>query len=194
MSKILMVTSSLKHANDYLEPYTKRLDVFLKKKNAIVDIRDASSFDERIFFSYDQVIFVFVNTLGGVPSSMLELFQKLENQPKNHQEIYSMIICDEYEPETCDSSMKIIRKWCEKEDLVFKGSFHLGSGFVIMKSMRKYGVVAQIEKFANKILKHQDVFMQFTLFTLNNFIKMGNYYWQVEMNKKKKEVKKMNQK
>lgn len=193
MSKVLIINSGLKHTDSYLEPYIKRLNVFLKKRQAVVDIRDILSFDERTFFSYDQIIFVFMNTLESIPSTMLEVFYKLETQKKDHQEVYAMIICDEYEPEKCDHSKKIIKKWCEKEGLQFKGSFHLGSGLIIMKSFRKYGAVAQIEKFATQICKHQEVNMSFTLFSLNSFIKMGNYYWQSEMNKKKKELKKMNQ-
>lgn len=187
MSKILIINSGLKHTYSYLEPYMRRLDVFLKKNHAVVDIRDINTFDERTFFSYDQIIFVFLNTLEGIPSTTLEIFQKLENQKKNYQEVYTMIVCDEYEPGKCNYSMRIVKKWCEKENLQFKGSFLLGSGLVIMKSIRKYGVVAQIEKFASKVVSHQDVNMSFTLFTLSSFIKMGNYYWKNEMNKKRKE-------
>lgn len=187
MSRVLVVNSGLKHTDIYLEPYIRRLDVFLRKNNAVVDVRDIHTFDERTFFSYDQVIFVFLNTLEGLPSTTLEIFDKLHNQEKNNQEIYAMIVCDEYEPEKCNYSKKIIKKWCEKEKLIFKGSFHLGSGLVIMKSIRKYGVVAQIEKFVSKIINHEDVCMQFTYFSLSSFVKMGNYYWKSEMNKKRKE-------
>lgn len=181
MSKILMVTSGLKHTQSFLEPYTRRLNSFLTRKGATVDIRTAQTFDERTFFSYDQVIFVFINTLESIPSSTLEIFEKLENQKKTNQEIYAMIVCDEYEPEKCNHSKRIIEKWCEKENLLFKGSFHLGSGLVIMKSPRRFSVVSQIEKFASKIILHQDVQMSFTLFSLNGFIRLANQYWHYEM-------------
>lgn len=193
MSKILLISSGLKHTDEFVEPYIKRICSYLHKHNVVVDVRNMKSFDERTFFSYDQVVFVFMNALDSVPSSTLELFERISLTEKNHQEIYAMIICDEFEIEKCDHSKKIIKKWCEKENLLFKGTFQLGAGLIIMKSLRKYTVTMMIEKFVDKIINHQEVFMSLTVFSLNGFIKDGNRYWRNEMKKKRKEVK-MNQK
>lgn len=192
MSKILIISSGLKHSHAFIEPYLKRLDVYLTERDATVDIRNAMTFDERTFFSYDQIIFVFMNHMDCVPSSTLEIFQKLENQKKSQQEVYAMIICDEYEPEKCDISEKIVRKWCQKENLIFKGALKLGSGLVIMKSVTKFAVSSMLLKFALKIIDHQDVSMKLTLLSLKKFLKKGNHYWFAEMKKKRKEMVKMN--
>lgn len=194
MSKVLLVSSGLKHTHEFVEPYIKRIYSYLNKKGSVVDLRDTASFDERTFFSYDQVIFVFMNALDSIPSSTLEIFERISKAETNHQEIYAMIVCDEYEPEKCDHSKKIIKKWCEKENLQFKGSFHLGAGLIIMQSLRKFTVTMMIEKFVNKIINHQDVKINLTVFSLNSFIKDGNRYWHNEMKKKRREINKMNQK
>lgn len=191
MSKILMVSSGLKHSHSYIEPYLKRLNVYLTERDATVDIRNAMTFDERTFFSYDQIIFVFMNNMDCIPSSTLEIFQKLEDQKKNNQEVYAVIICDEYEPEKCNISEKILKKWCEKENLIFKGTLKIGSGLIIMKSVSKFAVSSILLKFSSKVIEHQDVNMKFTLFSLKKFLKKGNNYWFSEMKKKRKEMLKM---
>lgn len=98
MSKILLLNSGLKHAQAFVDPFLKRLEVHLSSKENCVDVRSAENFDERTFFEYDQVVFLFSIALDSIPSSTLEIFQKLENQSKNHTEIYALIACDEYEP------------------------------------------------------------------------------------------------
>ena len=148
MAKILLISSGLKHAQDFVEPFLKRLEVYLNSKADCdcIDVRRAETFDERTFFEYDQVVFLFSTAMNSIPSSTLEIFQKLELQSKNHTEIYALIACDEYEAEKCNLSERIIQKWCQREDLKFQGSLKIGSAFFIMKSASKFVVSNYIYK------------------------------------------------
>lgn len=188
MSKILLVSSGLKHAQEFIEPFLKRLEVYLSSHdNCVIDVRNASNFDERAFFEYDQVVFLFSIALDSIPSSTLEIFEKLENQLKNKTEVYALIACDEYEPEKCNLSEKIIMKWCEKENLQFKGSLKIGSVLFIMKSASKFVVSNYIKSFASAILKHEETHSKVTMLTDKIFMKMANKYWNKEIRKKHKE-------
>jgi hypothetical protein len=190
MNKILILESGLKHSSQVLEPYLKRLHVFLSEGNQIVDIRNPLTFDERTFFSYDQVIFVFQSTLDSIPSSVLEIFERLETASKNHQEIYSIILCDEYEPEKCTISARIIKKWCDREALIYKGTLNIGASLLMMNK-RRFVVANALKKFSKKIIQHEEVKMHLTYGTLSNFMKKGNLYWEKQIKKKQKEIKKM---
>lgn len=187
MAKILLLSSGLKHAQEFVEPFLKRLEVYLSSQNHCVDVRNTMTFDERTFFEYDQVVFLFTAALDSIPSSTLEIFQKLENQPKNHTEIYALIACDEYEPEKCDLSEKILEKWCLRENLQFKGSLKIGSVFLVMKTLGRYVVANYIKNFAEAITKHQDIHSQITLLSEKIFMKKANKYWNKEIHKKQKE-------
>lgn len=186
MAKILLLSSGLKHAQEFVDPFLKRLEVYLNAQKNWVDVRNAESFDERAFFEYDQVVFLFFTALDSIPSSTLEIFEKLESQNKNNTEIYVLIGCDEYEAEKCDLSEKIIKKWCERENLVFKGSLKIGSGLFIMKSASKFVVSNYIKNFAAAILKHENVNLKVTMLTDKIFMKMANKYWNKEIHKKQK--------
>lgn len=187
MSKILLLSSGLKHAQDYVEPFLKRLEVYLSSQSECVDVRNVSSFDERTFFEYDQVVFLFTVALNSIPSSTLEIFQKLENQPKNNTEIYAIIACDEYEAEKCTLSEKILKNWCERENLQFKGSLKIGSAFFIMKSASKFVVSNNIKALASAMFKHENVHLKVSMLTDRIFMKTANKYWNKEIRKKQKQ-------
>lgn len=187
MSKILLINSGLRHAQDFVEPFLKRLEVHLTSKSDCVDVRNASTFDERTFFEYDQVVFVFSIAMNCIPSTTLEIFQKLENQPKNHTEIYALMACDEFETEKCHLSEKMIAKWCDKENLQFKGSLKIGSCLFIMKSVSRYVAASYVKDFAIAILKHQDIHSGVTMLSDKIFMKTANKYWMKEIKKKHKQ-------
>ena len=94
MSKILLLCSGLKHTSEYVQPFLKRLEVYMGSKCDCLDVRNAVTFDERTIFEYDQVIFIFTTTMNSIPSSTLEIFYKLESQVKKGTEIYAVIGCD----------------------------------------------------------------------------------------------------
>lgn len=189
MSKILLLSSGLKHAQMFVDPFLKRLEVYLSSQDNYVDIRNVQSFDERTFFEYDQVVFLFTTALNSIPSSTLEIFQKLEFQEKNHTEVYALLACDEYETEKCDLSEKVLKSWCQRERLSYKGSLKIGSALFIMKGTTKYIVSNAIKNFAQKIFNHQDVYMRVTLLSNRRFMKKANHYWSKEIKKKRKKMK-----
>ena len=80
------------------------------------------------------MILTFFNSLDCVPSSMLEIFQRLEGQMDHHPEIYALIACDEYEPEKCDLSEKVIQCWCKRENVEYQGALKIGSARFIMNT------------------------------------------------------------
>lgn len=191
MAKILLINSSLKHAQNFMKPFLQRLEVYLDGRCDCLDIRHVSSFDERTFFEYDQVVFCFFVALDSIPSSTLEIFQRLENQPKNQTEVYAMIACDEYEPEKCDISERILQQWCQREQLIFQGSLKIGSAFFIMKSLSRFVVSNEIKNFSQAILQHQKVTKKTTMITDKIFMKTANKYWNKEIQKiQKEEMKK----
>lgn len=190
MSKILLLSSGLKHAQNYADPFLERLEVYLTHQCDCVDVRNTKSFDERTFFQYDQVIFIFFTALDSIPSSTLEMFHKLEGQKKENQDIYSLIICDEFETEKCDLSEKIVKQWCQTENLNYNGSLKIGSGLFIMKTASRFIVSKYIKDFAGAIVKRNEYYSRVTLFNENVFMKKGNQYWSKEIKKKKKEKKK----
>ncbi len=65
-----------------MKPFLSRLEGYLNEHCDYLDIRYASRFDERTFFQYDQVVFSFPVALNSIPSSTLEIFERLEKQPK----------------------------------------------------------------------------------------------------------------
>lgn len=189
MAKILILCSGLKHTQTYISPFIERLEVHLSRNSDCVDIRNIMTFDERTFFEYDQVIFVFLPALDSIPSSTLEIFQKLEGQKKNNTEVYAMIACDEYETEKCDLSEKIIERWCEREHLHYKGSLKIGSVFFIMKTASRFIVSNHIKNFASAILNNEEFYSRVTVLTEKMFMKKANQYWEKEIKRKKKENK-----
>ncbi len=186
MDKVLLIFSGLENSKQYVNPFLKYLEVYLEKKNVCVDTRDLNTFDERTFFEYNQVIFVFMTTLDSVPSSMLEIFKKLESQDKSHAEVYALIACDEYESEKCDLSEKIIKNWCCRENVKYKGSLKIGSTLFIMRTVCKFIVANEIKKFVSSICKHENVSLNVTLLNESMFMKKANKYWDKEIRKEYK--------
>lgn len=187
MSKILLLCSGLRHTSHYVQPFLKRLEVYLGSKCDCLDVRNAVTFDERTFFEYDQVIFIFTTAMNTIPSSTLEIFQKLETQIKKETEIYALIGCDEYEPEKCNLSEKILEKWCEKEGLIYKGALKVGSVLFIMNGSSKYIVSNYIKNFSLSVIKHEYVHLQISMLSDKIFMKKANQYWNKEIHKKQKE-------
>ncbi len=187
MSKILLISSGLKHAQDFVDPFIKRLEVYLESKSDCVDIRTVSTFDERAFFEYDKVVFVFSTALDSIPSSTLEIFSKLEGQKSNNPLIYAMIACDEYEAEKCTLSEKIVEKWCERENFKFMGSLKIGSMLFIMKSVSKFIVSNYIKDFSDIIIKGRKTHLKVSMISEKAFMKTANKYWTKEIKKKQKE-------
>lgn len=190
MAKILLLHSSLKHAQKYMEPYLQRLEVYLLNQSDCVDVRNITTFDERTFFEYDQVVFVCFVAMDSIPSSTLEIFSKLENQPKSNTEVYALVGCDEYEPEKCNLSIKIIENWCRREKLKFQGSLKVGSALFVMKTPSKYIVSNYIKNFAGKILNHESVTLQISMLSDRLFMKKANKYWNKQIRKVHKKRKK----
>lgn len=86
LAKILLLNSGLKHTQTFMKPFLSRLEVYLDDRCDCLDVRHVSTFDERTFFQYDQVIFLFFIALDSIPSSTLEIFERLESQPKGPTE------------------------------------------------------------------------------------------------------------
>lgn len=188
MSKTLLINASLKHARDFVGPFLHHLEVYLNKQGeGVVDVRDYDTFDERTFFEYDHVVFVFMTSLNMVPSSMLGILNKLEGQTKQTR-VYSLIVCDEYEPEKCDLSQKILEKWCEKENCSYQGTLKIGSGLFIMKTTVRFIVSSHIQSLAKAIKNDDSYVSQVTVPTMSHFMRNANRYWTNEIKKKQKEI------
>lgn len=170
-----------------MKPFLSRMEAYLNEHCDCLDIRHVSTFDERTFFEYDQVIFLFLTALNSIPSSTLEIFERLESQPKGKMEIYALIGCDEFEPEKCDISERILQNWCRKEKLQYMGSLKIGSILFVMKTISRFVVSNEIKKFAQAIINHQEFCSKTTMLTDHLFMKKANQYWN-------KEIKKINKK
>lgn len=191
MSKVLLLNSGLKHAQYFTHPFLKRLEVYLSSKIDCVDVRNTLTFDERTFFEYDKVVFIFMTAMDCIPSSTLEIFQKLETQETKHTEIYAIIACDEFETEKCDLSEKVLQKWCQERNYQFKGVLKIGSALIIMQPPSRYVVSHYIQRFAQAIVKGDESFLKTTILTEKSFLKKANRYWykQVKKTKKEKDIK-----
>ena len=187
MAKILLLNSGLKHTQSFMKPFLSRLEVYLDEHCDCLDIRHVSTFDERTFFEYDQVVFLFMVALNSIPSSTLEIFERLESQPKGDTEVYAFIGCDEYEPEKCDISEKVLQNWCRREHLQYKGSLKIGSVFFIMKTISRFVVSNEMKKFAQAIINPQEFYGKTTMLTDRIFMKKANQYWNKEIKKVNKE-------
>lgn len=191
MPKVLLLSSGLKHVQEFTNPFLKRLEVYLSSHLDCVDVRNIMTFDERTFFEYDKVVFIFMIAMDSIPSSTLEIFQRLENQASNKIDIYSIIACDEFETEKCDLSEKILKKWCEKKKYQYKGSLKIGSALVIMKTTSKYVLSNYIKKFANAIIHGEESYLKMTVLTEKSFLKKANRYWNKQIKKTKKAKEKI---
>ena len=185
LAKILLLNSGLKHTYTVMKPFLSRLEVYLDGRCDCLDVRNTMTFDERTFFEYDQVVFIFPVALDSIPSSTLEIFHRLESQQKGFAEVYALIACDEYEPEKCDISEKILQNWCQREQLHYKGSLKIGSALFIMKTISRFVVSNEMKRLSDAIIHHQDFYSKTTMLTDRIFMKKANQYWN-------KEVKKMN--
>lgn len=187
MSKVLLLSSGLINAQKAMYPFLERLEVYLSDQVDCIDVRNTETFEERTFFEYDQVIFIFSCALNSIPSTTLEIFNKLEGQEKNKTEIYALIACDEYEAENCNLSEKIMKQWCKNQQLVFKGSLKIGSSLFIMQGASGLVVSNYIKNFAHAIIDHQEVCLKVSMLTDKIFMKKANAYWRKEIKKKQKE-------
>lgn len=185
MSRILILSSGLANSHQYVTPFIERLEVYLKKSSDFVDIRNVKNFDERTFFEYDQVVFVFMCAMNSIPSSTLEIFEKLENSPKDNTEVYALILSDEYECEKCDYAHKVVENWCLREGLNMKGTLKIGSSLVIMQSVHKFVTSNRIKQFADAIIAHEDSSLKDTLFSQTTFLTKANQFWNREIKNEK---------
>ncbi len=181
MSKILILNSGLSHSHEYLSPYIERLQSYLKKTTEVVDVRNVRNFDERTFFEYDQIVFVFMVAMNSIPSTTLEIFEKLKTNTKPHQQIYALILSDEYECEKCDYAHKVLSNWCKRENLFMKGTLKIGSALVIMDSAHKFVTSNRIKQFADVIVNKEDAHLSDTLFSEKTFLTKANQYWNKEI-------------
>lgn len=185
MSKVLVLSSGLLKSHQYLSPFITRLESHLRKHNEVVDIRNITSFDERTFFEYDQVVFVFMVAMHSIPSTTLEIFEKLENCKMSHAEVYALIATDEFECEKCDYAHKVLMNWCQKAGLKMMGTLKIGSAFVIMQSSHKYVTSNRIKQFAECISNHEECKLTDTLFYQTTFLNKANHFWKKEAKKGK---------
>lgn len=187
MSKILLLNTGLKHAQEFTNPFLKRLEVYLSKQHDCIDIRNTLTFDERTFFEYDKVIFIFMTALDSIPSSTLEILQKISEQNVKDKEVYALITCDEYETEKCDLSEKIMQQWCFRFHFQYMGTIKIGSVLFIMKTPAKYVVASQLKKFAGAVINGEKIHLRISELTEKRFMKTANKYWDKQIKKKKKE-------
>ena len=185
MSKVLILNSGLSMINQYVTPFVTRLETHLRKTSEVVDIRNITNFDERTFFEYDQIIFVFMLAMNSVPSTTLEILNKLEGCTKSNQEVYAFILTDEFECEKCDYAHKVLKNWCNKEQLNMKGTLKIGSALVIMNGSHKFVTSNRIKQFADAIYKHEECKFTDTLFYQTTFLNKANYFWKKESKKGK---------
>lgn len=189
MDRVLLINSGLKHSSIYVDPYLRKLKIFLEEEGNIVDVRNILSFDERTVFCYDVVIFLFLNTVDSIPSSTLEIFDKLESIELKEQLIYSIVLCDEYETEKCDISDKIVELWCKRRDIQYKGCLKIASVMVINKTIQRFPVTTMLKNASKTISNHQQLNSKITLLTLKNYLKVANKYWIKQAKKRQKEMK-----
>lgn len=185
MSKVLILNSGLSETHQYVVPFITRLESHLRKTSEVVDIRNITNFDERTFFEYDQIVFVFMLAMNSIPSSTLEILNKLEACAKNNQEVYAFILTDEFECEKCDYAHKVLKNWCNREQLNMKGTLKIGSSLVIMQSTHKYVTSNRLKQFAECICKHEECKLTDTLFYQTTFLNKANHFWKKESKKGK---------
>ena len=187
MSKVLILSSGLIKSHQYVLPFINRLESHLRKSCEVVDIRNVINFDERTFFEYDQVIFVFMVAMNSLPSSTLEIFERLEKCKMKNTEVYALIATDEFECEKCDYAHKVIKNWSDKAHLQMKGTLKIGSALVIMQSTHKYVTSNRIKQFAGNIVNHEESSLTDTLFYQTTFLNKANQFWNKEIKRGKDE-------
>ncbi len=187
MSKVLILSSGLTKSHQYVSPFIDRLEVHLRKSCEVVDIRNVNNFDERTFFEYDQVVFVFMVAMNSIPSTTLEIFERLEKCKKNNTEVYALIVTDEFECEKCDYAYKVFKNWSDKANLQMKGTLKIGSALVIMQSTHKFVTSNRIKQFADDIINHKESSLTDTLFYQTTFLNKANQFWNKEIKKGKDE-------
>ena len=190
MNKILILYSGLKESQMFMNPYIDYLRSYLDVDHQYIDIRDSQSFDPRSLFEYNQLILVFMTTMNSVPSTTLEIFDKLESIDQPQLEVYAMIACDEYEPEKCSLSQRIVQNWCHRQKFQYKGCLCIGSALFILQTYCKFLVANNIKKFSNVIHENQEATLQVSLLNERTFMKHANKYWKKEIKNYEKKLKK----
>ena len=176
MNKVLVISSSLRKACRYVDPFVNKLEVFLNKK-CQVDVRSAYGLDIRIINDYDTIVFAFINASNLIPSSTLELFDDISKFTNHSQNIYTLICNDEYEIDRCDYSERVVEIFCDQYNLNYKGSLKIGSCFIINRM--QYGLVltGHIKRFATAIIENKEVDIHYTYTSKKQFMKDANRYW-----------------
>lgn len=190
MAKRLLISSGLEGTKEYVKPFLNRLFIYLSKHCSVVDIRDINTFDERSFFEYDQVVFVFFIALDSIPSSTLEIFKKLEGYDKKDTQIYTMALCDEYEPEKCNLAVRTIKQWCIKENMKYMGALKIGAALYLLNDTSRLVVANKIQEFAGAMIQERSIELKVSMLSQKKFLKQANKYWYKGIKKNVKNHKK----
>lgn len=96
--------------------------------------------------------------VDGIPSHVLELMEKIEQQTKQerlHSEVYSMINCGFYEGQQCEYALEMVECWCLRCGFQFMGGRGIGAGemFGVLRLNLLIGALLIAADFAINLVK-----------------------------------------
>lgn len=124
------------NSESFLDIISKYLDDFFKvdlKKDkydiALNDIKKA-----------DVLVLTFPLYVDSPPSIVLKFLDYLYDKKINveNKSLYTIINCGFREGEQNITALNIIKRWCEKKKILYKGSILIGAGEIVGKKQYKY--------------------------------------------------------
>ncbi len=183
---VLVLKASLKHAGATMDLFCDKLNVFFDKRcNIDSKVENSVTFDPGTLRNYDAIVFAYTLTTGSIPSTLLEFFDRIEGVRTKDLNIYTMAFCEEYEPKVCQHSNEVVAFWAQRHGYHYRGSFNIGSYFVITRSPALFVVTNYLQMFSNIVKNGQECNQEVSALTKKSFLSQGNRYWKKQIRKER---------
>ena len=133
----------------------------------------------------DVLVLAFPLYIDSPPSNVLEFLDYLYDEKINveNKSLYIIINCGFREGEQNITGLNIIKRWCEKKKILYKGSILIGAGEIVGKKQYKYichKALKQLYNFRTFIKEKEkcgDLITTMDFFNNKIYCFLANYNW-----------------
>ncbi len=129
--KVLMINGSPKASGSVSEELIRRYAEYSRQESDVIHVTEDSPLPylASSLNSYDALIFVFPLYFDGLPSAVLRFLNTAETRVyRNEIPVYAIVNCGFHEGEQCETALKILKNWCRRTGLLWKGGAGIGAG------------------------------------------------------------------
>ncbi len=106
----------------------------LGDEHELSPLRPDDGGDPRDLLASDALVLAFPLYVDALPAHLLSYLESLEpvlSDKKAEIPLYALVNCGFYEPEQCRVALRILRRWCEKQGLIWGQGLAVGGGPMI---------------------------------------------------------------